>query len=157
MVRIYQLFAQALGGSCASAMFLLGDQPLVTVATIEKLILAFHKEPERWVEPSWDGQRENPVIIPASWFDKIITLKGDTGPKKYLKDPSARLKLVEVDDRGVVFDIDSPEDNSVLKKYDFTISYKRIEISNKYMLKLSICPLPIDEPLSLRQSPFHCC
>ncbi len=107
---------KALSRPCAGAMFLLGDQPLVTVDTIEKLILAFQKEPERWVAPSWHGQRGNPVITPASWFDKIFALEGDTGPRKHLKDPAANLKLVKVDDRGVVFDIDSPEDYEFLKE-----------------------------------------
>ena len=111
-----QVGLRALSDSCAGAMFLLGDQPLVTARTIEELLLAFQKEPERWVAPSWNGQRGNPVITPASWFDRIFALKGDTGPREHLKDPSARLKLVDVDDRGVVFDIDSPEDYERLEK-----------------------------------------
>ncbi|MEA3467666.1 MAG: nucleotidyltransferase family protein [Thermodesulfobacteriota bacterium] len=106
----------ALSEPCAGAMFLLGDQPLVTADTIEKLIFAFQKEPERWVAPSWNGQRGNPVITPAAWFDRIFALDGDTGPREHLKDPAAHLKLVDVDDRGVVFDIDSPEDYESVKK-----------------------------------------
>lgn len=101
---------RALDEPCSGAMFLLGDQPLVTTKTIEALLTAFLKEPRRWVAPSWKGQRGNPVITPASWFDRIFALVGDTGPRKHLKDPAARLKLVEVEDEGVVFDIDSPED-----------------------------------------------
>jgi len=97
-------------------MFLLGDQPLVTVDTLEKLTAAFQKEPQRWVAPSWKGQRGNPVITPASWFDRVFALEGDTGPRKHLKDPAARLKLVEVEDEGVVFDIDSPEDYERLQR-----------------------------------------
>ena len=112
-----QVGLRALSDSCVGAMFLLGDQPLVTAQTIEELLLAFQKEPERWVAPSWNGQRGNPVITPASWFDRIFALKGDTGPREHLKDPSARLKLVDVDDRGVVFDIDSPEDYDRLNKF----------------------------------------
>jgi len=34
---------------------------------------------------------------------------------KALKDPAANLKLVDVDDRGAVFDIDTPEDYAHLK------------------------------------------
>lgn len=105
-----QVGLNALDRPCTGAMFILGDQPLVTTETIEKLIAAFQKEPERWVAPSWNGQRGNPVITPASWFDRIFALTGDTGPREHLKDPAAKLKLVDVDDRGVVFDIDSPED-----------------------------------------------
>ena len=101
---------QKLRKPCAGAMFLLGDQPLLRTKTIEKLIAAFQKEPKRWVAPSWNGQRGNPVITPASWFDKIFALTGDIGPREHLKDPAANLNLINVDDRGVVFDIDSPED-----------------------------------------------
>lgn len=107
---------EALDAPCAGAMFLLGDQPLVTVDTLEKLTAAFQKEPQRWVAPSWKGQRGNPVITPASWFDRVFALEGDTGPRKHLKDPAARLKLVEVEDEGVVFDIDSPEDYERLQR-----------------------------------------
>jgi molybdenum cofactor cytidylyltransferase len=105
-----QVGLKQLSKPCAGAMFLLGDQPLLTTQTIEKLIAAFQEEPERWVAPSWKGQRGNPVITPASWFDRIFALKGDTGPREHLKDPAANLKLINVDDRGVIFDIDSPED-----------------------------------------------
>ena len=105
-----QVGLNALSHPCDGAMFLLGDQPLLTTDTIEKLIVSFQTEPERWVAPSWKGQRGNPVITPVSWFDRIFALDGDTGPREHLKDPSANLKLVDVADRGVIFDIDSPED-----------------------------------------------
>ncbi len=101
---------RALYQPCEAAMFLLGDQPLLRTDTIEKLITAFCKEPERWIAPSWRGQRGTPVITPASWFDKIFALDGDTGPREHLKDPSANLKLIKVEDQGVVLDIDSPEE-----------------------------------------------
>ncbi len=95
---------------CTGVMFLLGDQPLLRTETIETLITAFQKEPERWIAPSWKGQRGNPVITPAAWFDRIFALDGDTGPRKHLNDPAAHLKTIAVEDRGVIFDIDSPED-----------------------------------------------
>ncbi len=96
--------------SCSGAMFLLGDQPLVTVATVNSLVVAFLQEPHRWVAPCYQGQRGNPVITPVSWFDRIYSLTGDIGPRAHLKDSAARLKLVHVDDEGVIFDIDAPGD-----------------------------------------------
>ncbi|HHD56517.1 MAG TPA: nucleotidyltransferase family protein, partial [Desulfobulbaceae bacterium] len=107
---------RALSVPCDGAMFLLGDQPLVTGATIEKLLAAFYAEPERWVAPYYHGRRGNPVITPSPWFGAIHALTGDTGPRAHLKDPAARLKLVEVDDIGVIFDIDSPEDYERLRR-----------------------------------------
>lgn len=100
----------ALQHPCGGAMFLLGDQPLVTVTTVDKLVVAFLQEPHRWVAPCYRGQRGNPVITPSSWFDKIYALTGDRGPRVHLKDPAAGLKLVAVNDEGVIFDIDTPND-----------------------------------------------
>jgi len=94
---------------CNGAMFLLADQPLVTTATINTLISAFVQEPERWVAPSYNGKRGNPVITPAAWFPEIHALKGDTGPREHLKNPAARLHLIQVNDPGVIFDVDTPE------------------------------------------------
>jgi len=106
----------ALDAHCAGAMFLLGDQPLVTTKTITQLITAFQEEPDRWVAPLFQGQRGNPVIAPAAWFDHILALTGDTGPRRSLLDPNARLNLVQVDDPGVVFDVDTPADFQRLRK-----------------------------------------
>jgi molybdenum cofactor cytidylyltransferase len=107
---------RAIPNSSRGAMFLLGDQPTVAVDTLERLISAFYKEPERWVAPTWEGRRGNPVITPASWFDRIFALDGDIGPRQHLKDPAANLKLVEVDDESVLFDIDDPGDYERLQK-----------------------------------------
>ncbi len=104
------LTAAAAAGDIAGAMFILGDQPLVRTATMERLITAFAAEPHRWVAPVFRGQRGNPVITPAAWFQSIFALRGDTGPRRHLTDPDAQLKPVRVEDEGVVFDIDSPED-----------------------------------------------
>lgn len=92
------------------AMFIPGDQPLLRTHSINMLVQAFQQDPSRWVAPSCQGQRGNPVITPSSCFDKIYAIKGDHGPRKHLKDPASRLKLVELEDEGVLFDIDSPED-----------------------------------------------
>jgi molybdenum cofactor cytidylyltransferase len=106
----------ALTKPCNGAMFLLGDQPLVTSQTINQLISAFQKEPERWVAPSYQGKRGNPVITPSAWFDKIHALDGDTGPREHLTDSAAGLLLVNVEDQGVIFDIDQPQDYDQLLK-----------------------------------------
>ncbi|RUM37921.1 MAG: hypothetical protein DSY58_03035 [Desulfobulbus sp.] len=100
----------ALPSPCKGAMFLLGDQPLVQTKTLNALLSTFQQDPTHWVAPSFQGKRGNPVITPAASFKTIANLQGDTGPRNYLKNPATRLKLVAVDDAGVVFDIDSPQD-----------------------------------------------
>lgn len=104
------LRALELQGKHEGAMFILGDQPLLRTQSINLLVQAFQQDPSRWVAPSYKGKRGNPVITPTSFFNKIYAIKGDHGPRKHLKDPASRLKLVELEDEGILFDIDSPED-----------------------------------------------
>jgi molybdenum cofactor cytidylyltransferase len=115
----------ALDANCAGVMFLLGDQPLVTTETIAQLIAAFQLEPDRWVAPLFQGRRGNPVIAPAAWFDHIHSLQGDTGPRRSLLDPAARLNLVDVADAGVVFDVDTPDDLHKLHTGNFLAGIKK--------------------------------
>ena len=101
--------------SSTGAMFLLADQPLVTVQTINLLISTFQKEPHSWVAPLYKGQRGNPVIIPATWFHVIQALTGDRGPGIFFSNSKVQRRFVDVDDRGVVFDVDSPRDFTLLQ------------------------------------------
>ncbi len=101
--------------SCDGAMFLLGDQPLVRAHTVRLLANAFAREPERWVAPIHDGRRGNPVVAPCAWFKRIRELHGDTGPREYLQQKEARLLRVEVDDPGVIHDVDTPEEYAALE------------------------------------------
>lgn len=107
---------EAVPASCAGAMFLLGDQPLLRPSTIDALIAAFLEDPRRWVAPEYEGKRGNPVIVPRTWFGKIQSLHGDTGPREFINDPQAKLHLVRVDDQGVVLDVDTPADYIEVRK-----------------------------------------
>ncbi|WP_147820675.1 nucleotidyltransferase family protein [Salidesulfovibrio onnuriiensis] len=107
---------EAVPASCAGAMFLLGDQPLLQPATIDALVEAFLEDPRRWVAPEYHGTRGNPVIVPRTWFGKIQSLHGDTGPREFINDPQAQLNLVPVEDEGVLLDVDTPADYIKVRK-----------------------------------------
>jgi len=94
----------------AGIMVLLGDQPLVTASLIDTLLAAFHRFPDYWIAPVYRGRRGNPVIIPRHWFQDLLTLTGDQGPRRLLSSPGLRLHLVTVDDPAVVIDVDTAED-----------------------------------------------
>lgn len=107
---------EAVPSACAGAMFLLGDQPLLQTGTIDALIAAFLKDTRRWVAPEYRNRRGNPVIVPRTWFGRLQDLHGDTGPREYLMAPQARLRLVSVQDPGVVMDVDTPADYIKIRK-----------------------------------------
>lgn len=62
------------------------------------------------VATTFQGRRGHPVGFSRRWFDQLSALTGDQGGKAILDQHLGEIKLVAVDDPGVVRDIDRPED-----------------------------------------------
>ncbi|GAB6058763.1 nucleotidyltransferase family protein [Desulfonatronum parangueonense] len=107
----------ALESDIAGALVFLGDQPLVRHDTLKALTAMFRTHPESFIAPCHNGKRGNPVCIPQLWFSRVMDLQGDTGARLLLEHPEARLRLVEVDDPGVLQDVDTVADYKVLQKF----------------------------------------
>lgn len=101
------------------AMFFLGDQPLITPETIDRLVWAFSQEPQCWVAPIQEGMRGNPITIPSGWFDKALELEGDTGARPLLAAPGLTLRLVRIHEVGPFLDVDTDHEyQQLLKNYE---------------------------------------
>lgn len=95
-------------------MVLLGDLPLIRTATINHLLTVFSDSPDHWIIPRHQAIRGNPVTIPSSYFTKILNLSGDTGARPLLTLPDTPKRMVELDDVGPFFDIDTPQQYAML-------------------------------------------
>lgn len=93
-----------------AAIIGLGDQPLVSVRTINALISAYLEGGAKIVVPTCDGERGNPVLFDRALFGQILRLKGDRGAKSVVLENEGQVKEVEVGDKGILLDIDTPED-----------------------------------------------
>jgi len=62
------------------------------------------------VATTFRGRRGHPVGFAGRWRDQLSVLTGDQGGKVILEQHPGALNLVEIDDPGVVRDIDRPED-----------------------------------------------
>jgi molybdenum cofactor cytidylyltransferase len=60
--------------------------------------------------PYCDEQRGHPVGFAASYRNALLTLQGDTGARDVLKRDAGLLQRIDTTDRGVLTDIDRPED-----------------------------------------------
>ncbi len=99
-------------------MVLLGDQPLMTPDTIDRLIGAFIQEPHSWIVPSQEGMRGNPIIIPCAWYERVLSLQGDCGARQLFGEPRLNLRQVRIHEVGPFIDVDTPEAyQHLLKKY----------------------------------------
>ncbi len=102
-------------------MTLLGDQPLITTETIDRLVWAFSQDPANWVIPMQEDMRGNPITFPSAWFEKVFELEGDTGARPLLASPGVALRLVRINEVGPFIDIDTEfQYNRLLENYEAT-------------------------------------
>ncbi len=100
----------ALPQTVDGALVALGDMPNVGPQVIDKLIAAFNPEENRSIcVPLYKGKRGNPVLWGADYFKAIGDLSGDTGAKHLLAEFAEAVCEVEVDDKAVLLDLDTPE------------------------------------------------
>jgi len=105
---------KALPADMDGALFLLGDQPLVTVQTLHHLISAFQMSDHWILAPCFKGQRGNPVLVASPLFDRLTQPVGDAGARVLFKEFRHRMHCLAVDDPGIVRDVDTPEDYTAL-------------------------------------------
>lgn len=101
-----------------AALFLLGDQPLITPETIDSILDAYANSPGPIVMPLFDGRRGNPVLFDRQTFDRIERLSGDTGARVLFQEYAERIVEVPLQDPSVHFDIDTEQDYRALKKME---------------------------------------
>lgn len=96
-------------GGADAALFLPGDVPDVDPATATLLVDAYRAGLATAVAPTHDGRRGNPVLFDRAQFDALRAVDGDVGGRDVLLDGD-RSALVDVDDPGVVADVDTVAD-----------------------------------------------
>ncbi len=101
---------QAMDPEIQGAVFFLGDQPLIGKHTVRALIHAYEQTQAPIVVPVYNTQRGNPVFFHRSLFTEIQSVSGDTGPRALQAKYAHCLARVEVEDPGVVQDVDTWED-----------------------------------------------
>lgn len=90
-------------------MFFLGDEPLLEEETVCQLVEAWEADKEKIVVPVFEGKRGNPAIFPKWTFQDLMKLVGDEGPRAMIENNPDKVLAVEVEDRGVIADLDTEE------------------------------------------------
>jgi molybdenum cofactor cytidylyltransferase len=85
------------------------DMPFVRPATVRLLLDAFARK-SAIVSPRFNGKRGHPVILPPALRDEIRAAEPLLTLHDILKRHQDIRTDIEVDDRGVVRDVDRPED-----------------------------------------------
>ena len=106
----------ALPPEVEAVVVLLGDQPFVTAAIVERLVAGWRASASPIVAPVYAGQRGNPVLFARAIFPELLAIQGDQGARAVLAANPARIHLVPFDDARPLADIDTPDDYERLRQ-----------------------------------------
>lgn len=87
----------------------LADMPWVKSPTIAALLEIAMRE-DRITQPRHAGQRGHPVVFPARYGVALAQCSGDVGARDILRSRADEVCLVDVEDAGVLRDVDTPGD-----------------------------------------------
>lgn len=111
--------------SITKGFFLLpADIPLVESHTINTLAKAYYQSKQSIIYPTFKSRKGHPPLISSCLFSEILDYDGAGGLKTLLRKHEEHSEYVEVDDEGILLDMDTYEeylkirdrlDNSLLK------------------------------------------
>ncbi|MEM3794232.1 MAG: molybdenum cofactor cytidylyltransferase, partial [Thermoprotei archaeon] len=91
-------------------MVMLGDMPFIRPDTLRKLLEEHAKTDPFMSIPVYREKRGNPVIISRRAVKEVETLSGDSGARQLLERHPHEVMWIQVDDEGVILDVDTQED-----------------------------------------------
>jgi len=92
-----------------AVLLCLVDHPVVCAETVRRLAATFRQCSAPVVIPTYQGRRGHPVLIGQQVFVELIELAGDAGADSVVRRYRPATQFVEVEDEGVVMDVDDPE------------------------------------------------
>ena len=90
-------------------MVFLIDHPMIHRTLVNQLIEAFSQNASSIVLPSFEHRRGHPMIFGADLFNELLVAPLDQGAISVVRKHSHRILHLEVDEPGVLVDIDTPE------------------------------------------------
>jgi molybdenum cofactor cytidylyltransferase len=104
----------ALAPQTEAALILLGDQPLVSPAILQRLMQAWRDTARPIVAPYYAGQRGNPVLFARALFPELLTVVGDQGGREVLQRHAAEIEPVPIAQAEAAQDLDTWQEYQTL-------------------------------------------
>lgn len=94
-------------------LMLPADYPRLNAATVQQLIAVWLAERPRFLLPTHNGRRGHPLLARWDTVADLLALPPDAGMNRLVQS-ATDIRLVPCDDRGVLLDLDRPEDYTAL-------------------------------------------
>lgn len=98
---------KALPDRATAVLVLPVDHPLVSPRTTRVMLATHPEDPGRIIIPVHQGRKGHPVVFPRPVVEELFTLRT---LRDVVRRDSARLRLVEVDDEGILLNLNTPDD-----------------------------------------------
>jgi molybdenum cofactor cytidylyltransferase len=85
------------------------DHPAVSARTVRQLVDSFHTSSAPVVIPTHQGQHGHPVVISRALFPELQSLGPAEGANTVIRRHRNATHFVEVDDSGILLDVDSQD------------------------------------------------
>jgi molybdenum cofactor cytidylyltransferase len=100
----------AVSAQADAAIVHLVDHPTVRPETFGRIAREYELSEKPLVVARWGGHRGHPVLFDRSVFDELRLAPVDVGARAVVKARDDRVIYLDVDDPGVVLDLDTPAD-----------------------------------------------
>lgn len=110
MASSLQTGLAAVSAAMDAALIVLADQPFVRPETMNRLMERYRESDAAIVVLFYRGSRGNPVLLDRSVFAEAMALEGDVGCRAIFAKHTDGMLQVDVDDAGILVDIDSLDD-----------------------------------------------
>ena len=92
------------------------DHPNVGSALVDLLISRFEETEAPIVVPIHEGHRGHPVLFAQPLFEELLTAPDSVGARQVVWDHANEVLEIPTEDRGIIMDIDTPEQYEDLRK-----------------------------------------
>ncbi len=87
----------------------LADMPWIQATTLNKVMTAL-QDGHALVAPRYQNLRGHPVGFGREYRETLMNLQGDVGARSVVKQHKAQLQYLDVNDPGILLDVDTPAD-----------------------------------------------
>jgi molybdenum cofactor cytidylyltransferase len=96
-------------GRARAAMIGLGDQPQVRERSVRMVCETFRETGSPLVVPSFNKRRGHPWLVERTLWKNILAMRTPQTPRDFLNFHADQIEYVDVDDAGILADLDTPD------------------------------------------------
>ncbi len=110
MLSSIQTGLRAASPQVTAALIVLGDQPGISTAVIDRIVTALRAHGDQICLPTYGGQRGHPIGLPRRFWPEVLALGWDASLRDVIRRHREDIMEVAVPDEAVLIDMDTPED-----------------------------------------------